>query len=337
MTVRQELEFQEHRRLNPLAAFADQTKGRPLGDQNREMDVRTCYQLDTDRIVHSKTFRRLMHKTQVFLRPEGDHYRTRMTHTIEVSRIARTITRALALNEDLTEAIALGHDLGHTPFGHAGEGALSECIGKPFRHNEQSLRVVDVLENDGAGLNLTYEVRMGIVGHTGDRIPETLEGQVVRRADQMAYVNHDIDDAVRAGILSREDIPTAISDVLGHTHGQRINALVCDIIQTSREAGAICLSPAVEQALKDLRSFMFERVYRNPVAKGEEQKAKDMLCRLFEYYYKNPSQLPEDFQPQMSFDGLERTVCDYIAGMTDNYAVDKFTQIFVPAGWQIRG
>ncbi|MBE6975920.1 MAG: deoxyguanosinetriphosphate triphosphohydrolase [Ruminococcaceae bacterium] len=337
MTVRQELEFQEHRRLNPLAAFADQSKGRPMGDKDRGMDVRTCYQLDTDRIVHSKTFRRLMHKTQVFLRPEGDHYRTRMTHTIEVSRIARTITRALALNEDLTEAIALGHDLGHTPFGHAGEGALSECIGKPFRHNEQSLRVVDVLENDGAGLNLTYEVRMGILGHTGAHIPETLEGQVVRRADQMAYVNHDIDDAIRAGILTNGDIPVAISDVLGHTHGQRINALVCDIIQSSREAGAICLSPTVDQALKDLRSFMFDRVYRNPVAKGEEQKAKDMLCRLFEYYYKNPEQLPEDFQPQMSFDGLERTVCDYIAGMTDNYAVDKFTQIFVPAGWQVRG
>ena len=337
MTVREELELQEHRRLNPLAAFADQSKGRPMGDIVEEMDVRTCYQRDTDRIVHSKAFRRLMHKTQVFLRPEGDHYRTRMTHTIEVSRIARTITRALALNEDLTEAIALGHDLGHTPFGHAGEGALSECIGKPFHHNEQSLRVVDILENDGAGLNLSYEVRMGILGHTGDRIPETLEGQVVRRADQIAYVNHDIDDAVRAGILTNDDIPDSIANVLGYTHGQRIEALVRDIIMTSREAGAICLSPTVEQALKVLRSFMFERVYRNPVAKGEERKAKDMLCRLFDYYYHNPQQLPPDFQPQMSFDGLERTVCDYIAGMTDNYAVDKFTQIFVPAGWQIRG
>ena len=202
MTVREELEHQEHRRLNPLAAFSDESKGRPMGDKQRDMDVRTCYQRDTDRIVHSKSFRRLMHKTQVFLRPEGDHYRTRMTHTIEVSRIARTITRALALNEDLTEAIALGHDLGHTPFGHAGESALSSCMGKPFCHNEQSLRVVDVLENDGAGLNLTLEVRMGILGHTGPHIPETLEGQVVRRADQFAYVNHDIDDAIRAGIPS---------------------------------------------------------------------------------------------------------------------------------------
>ena len=337
MTVREELEIQEHRRLNPLAAFADQSKGRPMGDLAPDMDVRTCYQRDTDRIVHSKAFRRLMHKTQVFLRPEGDHYRTRMTHTIEVSRIARTVTRALALNEDLTEAIALGHDLGHTPFGHAGEDALSECIGQPFRHNEQSLRVVDVLENDGAGLNLTYEVRMGILGHTGDQIPETLEGQVVRWADRFAYVNHDIDDAVRAGILSNGDIPESIARTLGFTHGQRIETLVSDVIMTSREAGEICLSPNVEEALKDLRSFMFERVYRNPVAKGEERKAKDMLGRLFEHYYRNPQDLPADFQPQMSFDGLERTVCDYIAGMTDNYAVDKFTQIFVPAGWQIRG
>ncbi|MBP3479701.1 MAG: deoxyguanosinetriphosphate triphosphohydrolase [Oscillospiraceae bacterium] len=337
MTVREELEYQEHRRLNPLAAFADQSKGRPLGDKEREMDVRTCYQRDTDRIVHSKAFRRLMHKTQVFLQPEGDHYRTRMTHTIEVSRIARTITRALALNEDLTEAIALGHDLGHTPFGHAGESALSECIGKPFRHNEQSLRVVDVLENDGNGLNLTHEVRLGIVGHTGSYVPETLEGQVVRRADQIAYVNHDIDDATRAGILTNGDIPRSICDVLGHTHSQRINVLVCDAIMTSREAGAICLSPEVDQALKELRAFMFERVYHNPVAKSQESKAKDMLQRLFEYYYKNPDKLPADFQPQMSFDGLERTVCDYIAGMTDNYAVDKFTEIFIPTGWQVRG
>ena len=337
MTLREELEYLEHRRLNPLAAFSDRSRGRLVPREPNAEDVRTCYQRDTDRIVHSKAFRRLMHKTQVFLQPEGDHYRTRMTHTIEVSRISRTIARALALNEDLTEAIALGHDLGHTPFGHAGEVALSDCLGKPFRHNEQSLRVVDVLENDGAGLNLTHEVRMGIVGHTGDYIPETLEGQVVRRSDQIAYVNHDIDDAVRAGILSNTDIPKSISDVLGYNHSQRIDTLVCDAIRTSREAGNIQLSPAVDRALKDLRSFMFEKVYRNPVAKGEESKAKDMLQRLFEYYINHPEALPEDFQPQMSFDGMERTVCDYIAGMTDNYAVDKYTEIFIPAGWQIRG
>ena len=337
MTVREELEYMEHRRLNPLAAFSDKTQGRPMPETVDEEDVRTCYQRDVDRIIHSKAFRRLMHKTQVFLRPEGDHYRTRMTHTIEVSRIARTIVRALALNEDLTEAIALGHDLGHTPFGHAGESALSDCLGEPFRHNEQSLRVVDLLEKNGKGLNLTYETRMGITGHTGTYIPETLEGQVVRRSDQIAYVNHDIDDAVRAGILSNEDVPREISDVLGVTHSQRINTLVCDIIQTSREAGAICLSPAVEQALAQLRAFMFERVYYNPVAKAEESKAKNMLCRLFEYYIAHPEALPEDFQPQMSFDGMERTVCDYIAGMTDKYAVDKYTQIFVPMGWHVRG
>ncbi len=336
MTVREELERLEHRQLNPLAAFSDRSQGRPIPEIPKENDVRTCYQRDTDRIVHSKAFRRLMHKTQVFLQPEGDHYRTRMTHTIEVARIARTITRALGLNEDLAEAIAMGHDLGHTPFGHAGEGALSECIGKPFRHNEQSLRVVDVLEQDGRGLNLTYEVRMGILGHTGEHIPETLEGQVVRRADQIAYVNHDIDDAIRAGILQESDIPRSIAHVLGENHRNRIDALVCDAILTSREAGAICLSPKVDSALKELRGFMFDHVYRNPVAKGEESKAKDMLKRLYEYYYEHPQALPEDFQPQMSFDGLERTVCDYIAGMTDNYAVDKFTEIFIPAGWQVR-
>ena len=278
-----------------------------------------------------------MHKTQVFLRPEGDHYRTRMTHTLEVARIASTITRALGLNEDLAEAIAMGHDLGHTPFGHAGEVALTRCLGKPFRHNEQSLRVVDVLENDGQGLNLTYEVRNGILCHTGDPWPETLEGMVVRRSDQIAYVNHDIDDAIRAGILSNEDIPHAISDVLGRNHSQRINTLVTDAIFTSREAGTVMLSPAVDNALKNLRSFMFERVYRNPVAKGEEARAQDMLQRMFEYYVANPEALPEDFHPQLSFEGLERTVCDYIAGMTDNYAVDKFTEIFIPMGWNVRG
>ena len=337
MTVREELEYQEHRRLNPLAAFADQSSGRPRQEAPPEIDVRTCYQRDNDRIVHSKAFRRLMHKTQVFLRPEGDHYRTRMTHTLEVTRIARTMTRALGLNEDLAEAIAMGHDLGHTPFGHAGEAALSACLGKPFRHNEQSLRVVDYLENDGWGLNLTGEVRLGILGHTGEYVPETLEGQIVRRSDQIAYVNHDIDDAVRAGILSDSDLPREIVAVLGSTHKERINTLVCDLILTSREAGTICLSPAVDNALKQLRGFMFERVYRNPVAKGEESKAKAMLQKLFEYYISHPEALPADFQPQLSFDGMERTVCDYIAGMTDNYAVTKFTEIFVPAGWNIRG
>ena len=337
MTVREELERQEHRRLNPLASFADKSRGRPRPEPDREEDVRTCYQRDIDRIVHSKAFRRLMHKTQVFLRPEGDHYRTRMTHTLEVARIASTITRALGLNEDLAEAIAMGHDLGHTPFGHAGEVALSKCLGRPFKHNEQSLRVVDVLEKDGLGLNLTYEVRNGILCHTGDPWPETLEGQIVRRSDQIAYVNHDIDDAIRAGILTNDDIPDAITDILGHTHSLRINTLVTDIINVSREAGCIQLSPEVEKALKDLRSFMFENVYRSPIAKAEESKAKAMLQRLFEYYMANPDALPEDFHPQLSFDGMVRTVCDYIAGMTDNYAIDKYTEIFIPTGWHVRG
>ena len=336
MTIREELERQEHLQLDAKAAFSDETKGRLRPTEENE--VRTCYQRDVDRIVHCKAFRRLMHKTQVFLQPEGDHYRTRMTHTIEVARIARGIARALNLNQDLTEAIAMGHDLGHTPFGHAGEIALSDAMGQPFRHNEQSLRVVDILENDGAGLNLTYEVRMGILGHTSNsRIPETMEGQIVRKADQIAYVNHDIDDAVRAGILTNEDIPKSIARILGNTHSERINTLVCDAIETSREAEKILLSPQVDKALADLRAFMFERVYRNPVAKGEEVKAKDMLRRMYEYYYNHPEAIPEDFQPQLSFDGMERTICDYIAGMTDNYAVDKFTELFIPSGWHIRG
>lgn len=337
MNIREELERQEHLRLNPLAAFSDESRGRIRPEEPREEDVRTVYQRDTDRIVHCKAFRRLMHKTQVFLQPEGDHYRTRMTHTIEVARIARTICRALGLNEDLAEAGAMGHDLGHTPFGHAGEAALSAMMKEPFRHNEQSLRVVDVLENGGEGLNLTYEVRMAILGHTGERIPETLEGQVVRRSDQIAYVNHDIDDAIRGGILTNGDIPKDIARVLGHSHRDRIDTLVCDMIRVSREEGRILLSPKVDTALRDLRSFMFERVYRNPVAKGEESKAKDMLRRLYEYYYAHPEAIPQDFQPQLSLDGMERTVCDYIAGMTDNYAVHKYTEIFVPSGWHIRG
>lgn len=337
MTVREELERLEHRRLNPLAAFSDRSTGRPRPEPEREEDVRTCYQRDTDRIVHSKAFRRLMHKTQVFLNPEGDHYRTRMTHTLEVTRIAKTVTRALGLNEDLAEAIAMGHDLGHTPFGHAGEAALTECWGRPFRHNEQSLRVVDILEKDGQGLNLCNEVREGIVGHTGPVIPKTLEGQIVRRADQIAYVNHDIDDAIRAGILTAEDIPRDLAAILGENQRDRINTLVCDIIFTSREAGSICMTPEIQKALADLRSFMFARVYHNPVAKGEESKARDMLQMLFRFYVDHPEQLPADFQPQLSFDGLGRTVCDYIAGMTDNYAIEKFNEIFVPSGWNVRG
>ena len=337
MTIREELERLEHIQLDPRASFADETKGRLHPEEAKQEDVRTAYQRDTDKIVHSKAFRRLMHKTQVFLQPEGDHYRTRMTHTLEVSRIARTIAKALNLNEDLAEAIAMGHDLGHTPFGHAGEVALSEAMGQPFCHNEQSLRVVDVLENGGEGLNLTYEVRMGILGHTGAFVPETMEGKIVRWADRMAYVNHDIDDAVRAGILEKDQIPKFVRKTLGATHSARINTLVCDMITTTREAEQVSLSTQVEKALQELREFMFERVYRNPVAKGEENKAREMLKQLYAYYYANPEALPADFQPQMSLEGMKRTVCDYIAGMTDNYAVDKYTELFTPSGWHIRG
>ncbi len=337
MTVREAIEGKEHHHLSPKAAFSDRSAGRPIPQAPEENDVRTNYQRDTDRIIHCKSFRRLMHKTQVFLHPDGDHYRTRMTHTIEVSRIARTITRALELNEDLSEAVAMGHDLGHTPFGHAGERALTACIGKPFCHNEQSLRVVDVLENDGMGLNLSYEVRMGILGHTGSRIPETMEGRIVRLSDRIAYVNHDIDDAMRAGVLTETDLPREVTSVLGNSHSQRIDTLVCDMIHTTREAGEVLLSPAVDAALVRLRKYMFDNVYFNPKVKGEETKAQDMIKRLYEHYYHHPEDLPADFQPQMSFDGLERTVCDYIAGMTDKYAVDKFTQLFIPDGWHIRG
>ncbi len=338
MTIREQLERQEHLILSERAQFSDASKGRPNEEAPTENDMRTCYQRDSDRILHSKSFRRLMHKTQVFLQPEGDHYRTRMTHTLEVARIARTITRALRLNEDLAEAIAFGHDLGHTPFGHAGEVALSEVTGKPFRHNEQSLRVVDVLEKDGHGLNLTYEVRMGILGHSRhSRLPETLEGRIVRKSDQIAYINHDIDDAMRAGILTNSDIPREIADVLGNTHRERINSLVTNMVLHTLKTGELGMDPEVDATMEALRNFMFERVYKNPVAKGEEVKARHILQELYTYYIKHPEALPADFQPQLTFDGMERTVCDYIAGMTDKYAMYKFEELFIPLAWQVRG
>ena len=335
MTIRERLEEEERERLSPLAARAAESRGRLY--EEPPSDTRTCYQRDKDRIIHSKAFRRLMHKTQVFLQPEGDHYRTRMTHTLEVTQIARTIARALRLNEDLTEAAGLGHDLGHTPFGHAGEVALTEVMGKKFRHNEQSLRVVDVLENDGRGLNLTDEVRSGILGHTwGSAEANTLEGRIIRYADRIAYINHDIDDAVRAGILGADDIPRSISDVLGHTHSQRINTLVENIIACSMDSAELQMEPAVAQAMEDLRDFMFARVYKNPVAKGEESKARAILQQLYLYYMDHPEELPADFQTQLDFEGMPRIVCDYIAGMTDKYAIYKYNEIFIPAGWQIR-
>lgn len=338
MTIRQQLEQCEHLTLCDKAQFSDATRGRLREEAPTENDMRTCYQRDCDRILHSKSFRRLMHKTQVFLQPEGDHYRTRMTHTLEVARIARTITRALRLNEDLAEAIAFGHDLGHTPFGHAGEVALSEVTGKEFRHNEQSLRVVDLLEKDGQGLNLTYEVRMGILGHSRhSRLPETLEGQIVRKSDQIAYINHDIDDAMRAGILTNADIPREISAVLGDTHRDRINSLVTNMVMHTLRTGRLGMDETVDQTMEALRNFMFERVYKNPIAKGEESKAQHILQELYSYYIKNPNKLPPDFRPQLDFDGMERVVCDYIAGMTDKYAMYKFDELFIPMAWQVRG
>lgn len=334
MNVREHREALELQILSPFASKASESRGR-----RRPMppcDIRTSFQRDIDRIAHSKSFRRLMHKTQVFLQPEGDHYRTRMTHTLEVSRIARTIASGLQLNEDLTEAIALGHDLGHTPFGHAGERVLSEILPEGFYHNQQSLRVVDLLEGSGEGLNLSYEVREGILCHTGPQMAETLEGQVVRMADRIAYINHDIDDAIRGGIIYPMDIPLEASQFLGFDHGGRINSLVKDIIEASRGVEKILQSDRAAEVMEQLRDFMFEAVYRSPVAKGEEHKAEDMIRRLFEYYQQDPDKLPPDFQEIRAREGVCRAVCDYIAGMTDHYAVEKYRQAFIPLAWSVK-
>ena len=334
MFLREMTEELERQTLSPYAALSADSRGR-----QRPMEpcqIRTCYQRDIDRILHSKSFRRLMHKTQVFLQPEGDHYRTRMTHTLEVSRIARTIARGLALNEDLTEAIALGHDLGHTPFGHAGERLLNSIVPGGFAHFRQSLRVVERLEKEGAGLNLTWEVRNGIERHTGGEDAATLEGQVVRLADKIAYINHDIEDALRGGVIYPIDIPLEVSQVLGFTHGERINALVVDAISASRGQDRICQSPRVGEAMAVLKEFMFANVYTNPIAKGEESKAQDMLKMLFGYYQKNPDELPADFQAIRLEEGVDRAVCDYIAGMTDPFAVSEYTRLFIPMGWGVK-
>ena len=334
MVLREQTEAAEAALLSPYACLSARSRGRltPLAP----CPTRTCFQRDIDRIVHSKAFRRLKHKTQVFLEPEGDHYRTRMTHTIEVSRIARTIARGLALNEDLTEAAAYGHDLGHTPFGHAGERVLNEIMPGGFAHNQQSLRVVDRLERDGEGLNLTYEVRRGILCHTGPDQAETLEGRLLRLADKIAYINHDIDDAMRGKIIYPMDIPLSVSQVLGFTHSERINTLTVDIITQSAGKNDILQSPACRDAMSELREFMFESVYRNPVAKGEEGKAQDMIRRLFEFYVKDPDKLPPEYQDIRMEEGVERAVCDYISGMTDKYAVEQFGDAFIPKSWSVK-
>lgn len=344
MTVkkRQDWESAEHALLSPRASFADGSRGRETAIADDE--YRTCYQRDRDRVLHCKAFRRLSHKTQVFLAPEGDHYRTRLTHTLEVSQIARSIARALALNEDLTEAIALGHDLGHTPFGHTGEQALDEALREvagrfpdvpgSYEHNRQSLRIVERLEYDGKGLNLTWEVRDGILGHTGGHVPETLEGQVVRIADRIAYVNHDIDDAVRAGVLSTEELPPEPVALLGPHHGARITTMVRDLIETSAERDEIAMSPEVWDAMMTLRQYLFDNVYLSTRAKAEEPRAANVVRMLFGHFLEHPEQLPEEHRPSTENERAQRVV-DYVAGMTDRYAIRQFEGLFIPKKWLV--
>ena len=334
MTLREQTEQRERETLSSRACLAEQTRGRARPEE--PCGVRTCFQVDTDRIVYCKSFRRLKHKTQVFLQPEGDHYRTRMTHTLEVSRIARTIARGLALNEDLTEAIALGHDLGHTPFGHAGERLLNSIVPGGFAHFRQSLRVVERLEKEGAGLNLTWEVRDGILNHRTAGKPSTLEGQVVRLCDKIAYIHHDMDDAIRAGILSEDDIPITIRVVLGDTCRERLNTLIHDIVEQSRGTEYVRQSAEIAEGMRLLRKLMFANVYRNPDAKKEEEKAKKMLVSLYTYYQEHPEQMSREYRNLIGC-GEDKTqvVCDYIAGMTDQYSMHKYEELFVPKAWAV--
>ena len=336
MTVRENLEQWEKIYLSPYATLSMNSKGRAREEE--QCDIRPVFQRDRDRIIHSKSFRRLKDKTQVFLSPEGDHYRTRLTHTLEVSQNARTIAKALQLNEELVEAIALGHDLGHTPFGHAGERALDEISPYGFKHNEQSVRTVDILEKDGEGLNLTWEVRDGILNHQTDNMPSTLEGKIVRLSDKIAYVNSDIDDAIRAMILDEEDIPVELRRTLGFTTRERLDHLIHDIISNSMGRDDIIMSDETAEALRDLRLFMFEHVYRNPVAKGEEVKAKAMLEQMYYFYMDHIEQLPAKLLKMLD-EGEDkgRIVCDYISGMTDKYAITKFKENFMPQAWKVDG
>ncbi len=336
MSIREEIERMECETLSPYAALSVNSRGRDVCEE--QCDIRPVFQRDRDRILHSKAFRRLKNKTQVFLTPRGDHYRTRLSHTLEVSQNARTIAKALRLNEDLVEAIALGHDLGHTPFGHAGEFALNEVCSDGFKHNEQSVRIVEKLEKDGQGLNLTWEVRDGILNHQSRLMPHTLEGKIVRLSDKIAYINHDIDDAIRAQVLREEDIPLELKKTLGFTTRQRLNTLIHNIIRNSMGKDDIIMSSEVEEAMIELRRFMFQNVYENPVAKGEEIKAKAMLKQMFYYYMEHIELLPEKFL-RMRGEGEkeERIVCDYISGMTDQYAIAKFSEYFLPQAWQVDG
>lgn len=298
-------------------------------------DIRTCFQRDVDRITYCKSFRRLKHKTQVFLQPEGDHYRTRLTHTLEVTRIARTLSRALMLNEDLTEAIGLGHDLGHTPFGHAGERALNEMLPGGFRHYEQSLRVVDALEKSGRGLNLCYETRMGILHHTCGAADDTLEATAVRLSDRIAYINHDVDDAMRAGIITEADLPAIVTERIGKKHSSRINSIIVDVLANSQE-GSLKMSPGMSEAVDTFYDFLFERVYHNPTAKGEESKVAGILGGIWNYYVGSPEKLSLRYQRIADNEGVERAVCDFVSGMTDDYAIYHFSNIFIPRAWQVK-
>lgn len=328
MTVKQRQEQAEARMLSPYAAQSARSRGRehPMDP----CDLRTDFQRDRDRILHCKAFRRLKYKTQVFLSPQGDHFRTRMTHTLEVSQIARTIARSLQLNEDLTEAIALGHDLGHTPFGHMGERALDRVTPGGFSHNAQSLRVVELLEQGGEGLNLTWEVRNGIRYHSGSKKPDTLEGEAVHMADRIAYINHDIDDSIRAGMLSERELPAECVKVLGATRGQRIDRMVHDIVEHSEDAAQLTMSAEVGEAALALRQFMFERVYRGDWALKEEKKADHIVCALFEYYLEHPVEMPNELVETAYREGIYRAVGDYIAGMTDRFAVGAYQRLFIP-------
>ncbi len=332
MTIRETIEQMEETTLSPFATLSKNTRGREVFEE--QCDIRPDFQRDRDRILHCKSFRRLKHKTQVFLSPRGDHYRTRLTHTLEVAQNARTIAKALRLNEDLTEAIALGHDLGHTPFGHSGEDILNELCSGGFRHNEQSVRIVECLEKDGEGLNLTWEVRDGILNHQTSLMPATPEGRIVRLSDKIAYINHDIDDAIRARVLCEEDIPGEYREILGGSTRERLNTLIHDIVKNSQNTADIHMSAPVEKAMQDLRKFMFENVYRNSIAKAEAQKAQDMLARLFSYYMDHLEELPEWNRAMLARgETKERIVCDYIAGMTDSYATEKFVELFIPCAW----
>lgn len=336
MTIREELERVEQENLSPYATLSINSRGKDVPEE--PCDVRTVFQRDRDRILHSKAFRRLKNKTQVFLTPKGDHYRTRLSHTLEVSQNARTIAKALRLNEDLVEAIALGHDLGHTPFGHAGEDILNRVCSEGFSHNEQSVRIVEKLEKDGKGLNLTWEVRDGIKNHQSKFLPHTLEGKIVRFSDKIAYINHDIDDAIRAQIMSEADIPLEIRKTLGFSTKQRLNTLVHSMIINSRDRDDIVMAPEVQEAMVELRSFMYSHVYKNPVAKSEEVKAKAMIEQLFYFYKDHPNYLPDKYNRMMGEgETLERVICDYISGMTDQYCVEKFSEYFVPKAWQVDG